>query len=176
MPARRNRVNDGPITHLMLRLLVRKIVERCKTSTRNHHNRIERLPAGTTLPHLLRCQPHSLDVGAKRLPWHQSINCFERIALRRQCRHPLVRIKEPQLPHPGLRELSPSRAGFAQVSGRSHFSRCPNADHLVTANVQGFNKACPIHQRFYCPHGCSRLFKQPACILLMDATVKTDDP
>src|SRR5262245_8997133 len=56
--------------------------------------------AGTTLPHLLRCQHHSLDVGAKRLPWHQSIDCFEPIALRRQCRQPLVRIKEPQLPHP----------------------------------------------------------------------------
>src|SRR5262245_17762898 len=54
-----------------------------------HHNRIERLPAGTTLPHLLRCQRHSLDVGAKRLPW---LDYFERIALRRQCRQPLSRI------------------------------------------------------------------------------------
>src|SRR5262249_47068824 len=90
-----------------------------------HHNRIERLPAGATLPHLLRCQHHRLDIGAKALPWHQSIDCFERIAFRRQCRQPLVRIKEPQLPHPGLRESSPSRARFAQVSGRSYFSRRP---------------------------------------------------
>jgi len=29
------------------------------------------------------------------------------------------------LPHPGLRESSPSRARFAQVSGRSYFSRRP---------------------------------------------------
>src|SRR5262249_45786562 len=98
-----------------------------------HHNRIERLPAGATLPHLLRCQHHRLDIGAKALPWHQSIDCFERIALRRQCRQPLVRIKEPQLPHPGLRESSPSRARFAQVSGRSYFSRRPLLNLLSNA-------------------------------------------
>src|SRR5262249_27936700 len=114
-----------PITHLILHLLVRKIVERLQNQHSKHHNRIERLPAGTTLPHLLRCQHYSLDVGAKPLPWHQSIDCFKRIALRRQHDQPLVRIKDPQLPHPALRESSPSRVRFAQVSGRSYFSRCP---------------------------------------------------
>src|SRR5499427_8258742 len=116
----------------ILRLLVRKIVERLQNQHSKHHNRIERLPAGATLPHLLRCQHHRLDIGAKALPWHQSIDCFERIAFRRQCRQPLVRIKEPQLPHPGLRESSPSRARFAQVSGRSYFSRRPS---IVTADL-----------------------------------------
>jgi hypothetical protein len=32
----------------------------------------------------------------------QSIDCFERIAFRRQCRRPLVRIKETELTHPRL--------------------------------------------------------------------------
>src|SRR5205807_1627008 len=49
-----------------------------------------------------RRQHHRLDVGAKALPWHQSINRFERIALRRQCRQSLLRIEKPQLTDPRL--------------------------------------------------------------------------
>src|SRR5262249_57078625 len=60
---------------------------------------------------------------------------LERIAFRRQCRQPLVRIKEPQLPHPGLRESSPSRARFAQVSGRSYFSRRPLVNNCLFSSM-----------------------------------------
>jgi hypothetical protein len=84
-------------------LFVREIVEYLQNQHSKHHDRIGRLPAGATLPHLLRCQHHSLDVGAKRLPWQQSIDCFERIALRRQRRLPLVHQRTPT-PHPRLRE------------------------------------------------------------------------
>jgi hypothetical protein len=59
---------------------------------------------GITLPHLIRCQHHTLYVDTKALPGHQSIDCFERITFRRQCRQPLARIAQPELPHPRLRE------------------------------------------------------------------------
>src|SRR5216110_3053727 len=36
----------------------------------------------------------AVNVGPKAFPWYQPINSFERIALRRQCRQPLLRIEE----------------------------------------------------------------------------------
>src|ERR1700704_5761469 len=57
-----------PITCLILHLLVRKIVERLQNQHPKHHDRVERLPASATLPHLIRCQHHSLYVDTKALP------------------------------------------------------------------------------------------------------------
>src|SRR5262245_883155 len=49
-----NSRESQPVTHLILRLLVPK--DCCLQNQHSkHRNRIERLPAGTTLPHLLRC-------------------------------------------------------------------------------------------------------------------------
>jgi hypothetical protein len=78
----------------VLHLLVRNIVERLQ----RHRDRIEWLPEVATIPHLIRYQHHGFDGGAKILPRCRSIECLERVALRRQWPQSLVRIKEPELP------------------------------------------------------------------------------
>ena len=78
----RKRENDSRFAHLIFHLLVRQIVERLQHQHPEHQDGIERLPAGAALLELVRCEHHRLDLGAKALPRHETIDGFERIALR----------------------------------------------------------------------------------------------
>src|SRR3982074_292290 len=95
-----------PITHLILHLLVRKIVERLQNQHPKHHDRVERLPASATLPHLIRCQ-HSLSVGTKSIA--SSGSPFEDSAANRSSAS-----NNPNCP---IRlRITPSRMRFAQLA------------------------------------------------------------
>jgi hypothetical protein len=54
---------------------------------------------GAALLELVRCEHHRLDLGAKALPRHETINGFERITPRRQGFQALIGIKKSQMPH-----------------------------------------------------------------------------
>jgi hypothetical protein len=47
-----------------------------------HQHGIKRLPAGAALLELVRREHHRFDLGAKALPRYETIDGFERIALR----------------------------------------------------------------------------------------------
>jgi hypothetical protein len=47
-----------------------------------HQHGIKRLPAGDALLELVRREHHRFDLGAKALPRYETIDGFERIALR----------------------------------------------------------------------------------------------
>src|SRR4029077_8854607 len=81
-----------------------------------HQDGIERLPAGAALLKLVRCEHHRLDLGAKALPRHETINGSERIAHRRQGFQALIGIEKSQLPHHRLCE-SKSHASDSHRSG-----------------------------------------------------------
>ena len=106
-------------------LLVRQIVERLQHQHPEHQDGIERLPAGAAFLELARCEHHRLDVGAKALPPHETINGFERIAHRRTRLPSAYRHRKiPAAPSSPLR-IKISRIRFAQVGRSSYFSRCP---------------------------------------------------
>src|SRR5674476_334593 len=113
------------IAHLILDLLVREIVQRLQDQHPKQHDRIGRLPTGRTLALCLRRQYRSLNVAAKALPWHQPVDCLKRIALRRECRQPIIRIEESELPHRASPRIMPSDSRLARVRKIGYFSRCP---------------------------------------------------
>jgi hypothetical protein len=117
-PARGER---QPITHLILHLLVRKIVERLQNQHPKHHDRVERLPASATLPHLIRCQ-HSLYVGTKAL----SQGTSRSIASSGSPFSAANRSSASNNPNCPIRlRITPSRMRFAQLARRGYFSRYP---------------------------------------------------
>ena len=71
-----------PVAHLIFQLLVRQIVERLQNQHPEHQHGIKRLPAGAALLELVRREHHRFDLGAKALPRYETIDGFERIALR----------------------------------------------------------------------------------------------
>ena len=93
-----------PITHLIFNLLVREIVKRLQDQHSEQHDRIDRLATGHALALCLRRQHRSLNVSAKALPGHQPGNGFKRVAFRRECRQPLIRIEKVSCPIACLQE------------------------------------------------------------------------
>src|SRR5262249_6158396 len=96
-----------------------RLLSACKTSIRNIT-----IPADANLLHFPRCQHHSHDVGAERLPWRQSIDCFRadrpsQTVPPTACQHqtPIASSSPPR--------IMPARMRFAQVSGGRYLSRCP---------------------------------------------------
>jgi hypothetical protein len=74
-----------PVTHLILDLLVRQIVQRLQDQHAEHHHRIKWFAARLAFLRLFWREHHSLDVSAKTLPRHQRGNRFQRIALLPSC-------------------------------------------------------------------------------------------
>src|SRR5208283_3441415 len=73
----------------------------------------------------LRRQRRSLNVAAKAFPWHQPIDGLKRIALRRECRQPIIRIEESELPHRASPRIMARGSRLARVRKIGYFSRCP---------------------------------------------------
>src|SRR5262249_45603210 len=109
---------------------VRQIVERRQHEHPEHQDGIERLPAGAAFLELARCEHHRLDVGAKALPPHETINGFERIAHRRIRLPSTYRHRKiPAAPSSPLR-IKISRIRFAQVGRSSYFFEVPIIHYL----------------------------------------------
>ena len=101
------------MTHLIFDLLVREIVKRLQDEHSEQHDRIDRLLTGHTFALCLRGQHRSLNVFGKALPWQQPGDGFKRVALRRECRKPLISIEKAELPHRESQRIMQSNSKLA---------------------------------------------------------------
>src|SRR4029450_12254093 len=95
--------------------LVREIVQRLQ-----HHDLQHRgigLAAGVAARAGLRLR-HGLDASAEILPWHDPLDCLQRIALGADRLQPALNIEKTLLPHDSLAPPAHSRAWFSsQIRG-----------------------------------------------------------
>ena len=115
--------------------LVRKIVERLQNQHSKRHNRIERLPAGATLPHLLRVST-TASMSARNV-YHGTVDRLLRADRPSQTVPPTAcpHRKNPTAPSPP--QILPSWSRVAQRDRRDHFFEVPFEARLAAIVPSG---------------------------------------
>jgi hypothetical protein len=121
---------------VILDLLVGQIVQRLQHQHPKHHHDVDRLAAGVALLLAHRRQNRRLDLRPETLERHHASNHLKPIALRGNCREPLVRIEEAELPHhPHIRESCCHKSDSHKFAQVAIFRGALKADLATTAFI-----------------------------------------